>query len=155
MTREYKLKQTLDWEDKYQTLKRILGVIAAPITGSLSPQVRANIFGREENNTPYNSQSWESFAYDMSCWVNASLGILPFLPRILTDIPAETLHSFPSYTMIYGGYKILESLYRAHDRGKRELNDTGYLAKGSLEGTIISKLLIEPLLKSKENSEIN
>jgi hypothetical protein len=130
-------------ENKYQTLKRTLGVLASPITGSLSQQVREEIFGFKDPSVKKIPK-----AYNLH-WTEKFSGISSLVSNLAMPLSIYTANPESTFSKIYLGYKATETMWRALDfyfLGTSCKNTFG----GSLEGTLLSKLAIEPFLKKEE-----
>jgi hypothetical protein len=143
-------------QNKYQTLKRIGGLLTAPISGSLSKKVKENIFG--EVSRYYKSpvgyvkqldakSRYEQISDAVSMLGNGVLGagFLDYSFQASSDERGLALMAGA-----YGAYKIAETTYRFV---KSITNNIANTCPGSLEGTLLSKALIEPFLKNNKKNE--
>ncbi len=132
-----------DYEDKHQPLKRIVGALTAPISGSLSSKVKEEIFGLK-----YDKSYLELSVYKTH-WMEHIADYASILSNVAIPLfmrgQYENLLEMPKELVAYGLYKTFEAVYRIIQKTfSRNSN-----CSGSLEGTLISKAFIEPFLKKE------
>jgi hypothetical protein len=137
MEKDDKFKSRNTWEG----ILRVGGILTAPITGSLSKKVKEKIFGEEDMHDCLELRVNEAH------WGNSVASAISIMSNYIA--PFYLMNKFPEkldLILIYAVYKGIEGIYRMTEMMLSE-DDT---CSGSLEGSLISKVCIEPFLKKED-----